>query len=117
MKRLMCLLYLVVAAQTVQAQEVKSFVYDEHGKRDPFAPIVSASGVFIAYDADMTATDMSLEGLVIDAKGNNLAIINGKIVKTGDQVGAYTVETVANDHVDLVKGQERLTVRLKKGAS
>ena len=98
------------------ADESKSFVYNENGKRDPFWPLISASGTQISYDSDMTtATDMTLEGIVVDARKNNLAILNGKIVKAGDQLGLYTVETITNDQVDLIKGTEHLVVKLKKG--
>ena len=115
MKKNHCLLCLLVISSVAYADDHKGFVYDEHGRRDPFSPLASPSGVLILYDSDVTATDMNLEGLVIDAKGNNLAILNGKVIKINDQIGPYTVKAIANDHVDLVKGQERLTVKLKKG--
>ena len=113
MKKLLWSLFLW-GATTVYADN-KPFVYDKHGKRDPFGPLVSSSGALITYDSDITATDMILEGIVADAEGNNLAIINGKIVKIGNQMGAYTIETIYADHVDLVKGTERQTLKLKKG--
>jgi hypothetical protein len=97
------------------AQDNKNFVYNEHGKKDPFGPLVSSTGAVISYDTDMSATDLILEGVIGDAKGNNLALINGKVVKPGDQVGLYTIDSIGNDHVDLIKGQEHLTVKLKKG--
>ena len=112
MKALLWFLCLTVV--TVVYADEKAFVYNEHGKHDPFWPLVSPSGTRITYDTDLTATDMMLEGIVADAKGNNLAIINGRIVKVGDQIGSYAIETIANDHVDLVKGQERLTLKIKK---
>lgn len=116
MRRIACLPLLLLMIMTASAGEEKVFVYDDHGKKDPFLPLVSASGVVLSYDQDMTVSDLNLEGLVIDAKGNNLAIMNGKIVKAGDVIGLYTVEQVGNDQVFLAKGQEKLTVRIKKGA-
>ena len=108
-------LFFLFGVTTAWADAPKVFEYNEHGKRYPFGPLISSSGTLISYDSDMAATDMNIEGVLIDAKGNNLAIINGKIVKAGDQVGKYTVETIFNDQVDLIKGQEHLTVKLKKG--
>ena len=102
------------AVSLAWAEDQTAFVYNENGKRDPFGPLVSSSGTLITYDSDMTATDMVLEGIVLDAKGNNLAIINGKIVKLGEQMGSYTVEFISNDYVNLVKGQEHLKLKLKK---
>ncbi len=112
MKALLWFLCLTVV--TVVYADEKAFVYNEHGKHDPFWPLVSPSGTRINYDTVSTATDMILEGIVEDSKGNNVAIINGKIVKAKDQVGSYVIESITKDHVDLVKGQERLTLKIKK---
>jgi hypothetical protein len=98
------------------ADETPVFIYNEHGKRDPFGPLVSQSGALISYDIDSAPSDMTLEGIVLDAKGNNLAILNGKIVKVGDKSGTAVVAAIFNDHIDLIKGQEHITVKLKKGA-
>ena len=114
MKKALCLLFLL-GVTLACAEDNKTFVYNEHGKHDPFGPLVSLSGTIISYDSDITATDMNLEGVVIDAKGNNLAIMNGRIIKIGDQVGVYTVEAISNDHADMINGQERLTVKIKRG--
>ena len=96
----------------VYAQE--SFVYDDHGKRDPFLPLVSSAGIVVTYDEDMSVNDLILEGVLADASGNNAAIINGKIVKTHDQIGPYEVDLIAADHVEFLKGTERCILRLKK---
>ncbi len=92
-----------------------AFVYDDHGRRDPFVPQVSAAGAVITYEADLTAGDMVLEGIVADAQGNNVAVINGKIVKQGDMIGLFAVAAVRLDNVELVKDGEQFTVKLKKG--
>ena len=42
---------------SVWAEEAP-FVYDEHGKHDPFLPLVSASGAVITYETDLTTNDM-----------------------------------------------------------
>lgn len=106
----------VMAAVPAYAQQV-NFTYDNHNKRDPFAPLVSSSGSVIAYDAELTVADMRLEGVLSDAKGQDLAIVNGKVVKPGDQIGPWQVEAIGADHADLVKGGERITLKLKKGGN
>ncbi len=106
---------LVASSVAVVYAQDKPFVYNDHGKHDPFWPLVSPNGTMIIYDSDLSATDMVLEGIVVDVQGNNLAIVNRKIVKKGDRIGPYTVELITNDQVDVVKGQEHLTLKLKKG--
>jgi hypothetical protein len=116
MKSAYFLMYLLLLTSRAYADGHSAFLYNEHGKMDPFAPLVTPRGDLISYDQQIiAATVMNLEGLLIDAKGNNWASVNGKIVKVNDQVEGYKVETIANDHVDLIKGQERLTIKLKKG--
>jgi hypothetical protein len=97
----------------VYAQE--AFVYDDHGKRDPLVPLVSSAGMVVTYDEDLSVNDLVLEGIVADASGDNAAIVNGKVVKTHDQIGPYVVDSIAVDHVEFLKGTDRFILKLKKG--
>ena len=89
-------------------------MYDDHGRRDPFVPLVSSAGMVVTYDEDLAVNDLVLEGIAADASGNNAAIVNGKFVKVHDQIGPYVVETIAIDHVEFLKGNERFVLKLKK---
>ncbi len=89
--------------------------YDENGKRDPFSPLVNNTGIVAVYDADLSVTDLKLEGVMMDAGGQNLAIVNGKIVKAMDKIGPYVVESITVDHIELSKDQEKFALHLKKG--
>ena len=113
MKLLCCLCFLTVAS--VFADQSKPFVYHENGKKDPFGPLVSPSGGINTSDFEATSSDIVLEGIVLDAQGKNLAILNGKIVKAGDKILSYTVGTISSNQVELINGQETLTVKIKKG--
>ncbi len=93
----------------------QSFVYDNHGKRDPFVPLVSSSGMVVSYDADLAVNDLVVEGIVTDAKGDNAAIVNGRVVKPGDHIGPYVVDTIAPDHVEFLKGTQKFILGIKKG--
>lgn len=104
----------LVVANLSYAQD-QSFVYDDHGKRDPFVPLVSSSGTLIAYDADLAVNDLVLEGIVADAKGDDVAIVNGHVVRPHDHIGPYAIDVIASDHVELLKGTQRFILGLKKG--
>ncbi len=103
---------LLFFANSVYAQGV--FVYDDHGKRDPFMPLVSSDGLVVSYDEDLSVNDLVLEGIVADASGNNAAIVNGKIVKINDRIGPYVVDSIAVDHVEFLKAGERFVLKIKK---
>jgi len=92
-----------------------AFVYDDHGKRDPFVPLVSSSGMVVTYDRDLSVDDLVLEGIVADASGENIAIVNGKIVKNHDHIGPYVVGLIAVDHVEFLQGTDRFVLKMKKG--
>ncbi len=111
--RFLIFVLLFFSANSVYAQEV--FVYDDHGKRDPFVPLVSSTGLVVTYDQDLSVTDLDLEGIVADPSGNNVALINGKIVNVNEQIGPYVVKVIALDHVEFLKGADRCILRLKKG--
>jgi hypothetical protein len=111
--RLLFFVLLFFFANFVYAQE--AFVYDDHGKRDPFVPLVSSAGMVVTYDEDLSVNDLVLEGIVSDASGNNVAIVNGKMVKAHDQIGPYTVDLIAADHVEFLKGTARFMLKLKTG--
>lgn len=113
MKVLIFVIALMVANFSY-AQE-QQFLYDDHAKRDPFVPLVSSAGMLVAYDADLAVNDLNLEGIVADARGNNVAIVNGKVVKVRDHIGPYVVDVISVDHVEFTQGTQRFTLGLKKG--
>ncbi len=113
MRLLMLLFVLIIVTRSVA--EENQFIYDDHGKRDPFWPLISANGTFINYESDLLITDLRLEGIISEEEGGkNLAIINGNIVQTNDTIGPFQVRDVSTDSVSLIKGKEIYTLKLKK---
>jgi hypothetical protein len=110
--RTFILVLILFFANSVYAQE--AFVYNDHGKSDPFMPLVSADGTVVNYDKDLSVNDLVLEGVVVDASGRNVAIVNGKIVKVHDQIGSYVVDAIVFDHVEFLKGTERFILKIKR---
>ena len=88
-------------------------VYDPHGSRDPFLPLVTAAGAIVTYDTNFSVSEMSLEGLISD-EGGRVAIINGNIVEQGKMIGLYTVERIDADRVILLKDGQESVLQLKK---
>ena len=111
--RLLILVSILFFANSVYTQG--AFVYNDHGKRDPLTPLVSSDGRVVDYDEDLLVNDFVLEGVVADTSGNNVAIVNGKIVKAHDQIGPYVVDAITVDHVEFLKGTERFILKMKKG--
>ncbi|MCB9757187.1 MAG: hypothetical protein H6753_02030 [Candidatus Omnitrophica bacterium] len=92
----------------------KEFTYNDHDKRDPFWSLLGNRGTILNFDKDIYASDMVLEGVLLEPTGDSVAIINGNIVKIGDKVGFFIVKEIQVNMVILEKGQEIITLKLKK---
>lgn len=97
------------------AEELQSkpFVYSDNGKRDPFMPLVTSSGVMINTARQYTLGDLNLEGIVSGGSGN-IAIINGVVLEAGQKMGDFLIKEINNDNVILLKGAQESVLRLKK---
>lgn len=101
--------------QPSESQGTEVFVYDDHGRRDPLWPLVSPAGNIIDYEKkEFQFTDLKLEGIISGQGDQNLAIINGQILKVRDQVGTFVVTDIGKDEVVLMKDQREFRLELKK---
>ena len=107
-------LILLAVVSVAWAEEEASFVYDDHGRRDPFWRLVSPSGAVLNYDSDLLISDMVLEGIIADPSGKSVAIINSMVVKPNDKIGLFVVSEIEQDKVILNKGEESFVLKLKK---
>ena len=112
--KFLLVIFLLITTCVFAGQE-NNFVYDEHGSRDPFWPLLSPSGTIVSYGTDIAINDMVLEGIAIDSQGTSTAIINGNVLKEHDTIGLYAVDKISNDQVILVKDQEKFTLHLHQG--
>ncbi|MFA4992157.1 MAG: hypothetical protein WC569_06225 [Candidatus Omnitrophota bacterium] len=93
------------------------FKYDAKGKRDPFVPLVSGGyGGPGGYASDAYAVnsteDVRLEGIVWDEVKGSVAIINGEIVKEGQELGSIKVLKIHKDNVIFDVGGSEVKVEL-----
>lgn len=98
----------------------EEFTYSSKGKRDPFIPLVGPYAVYQVKGAvDIKSIgDVNLEGIVYDEKGSSSAIINGMILKEGDQAGAAIIDKIEPKKVIILIEEKRYEVLLggeKKG--
>jgi len=90
-----------------------SFRYDSKGKRDPFVPLIYGGGAHVSDVYSITGIkDIRLEGIVWDEKGDSIAIINGEIVKPGQEFGAIKLLRIEKDGVVFDVNGEELKIDL-----
>lgn len=94
----MIALIAILLAGHLFAEEV--FKYDSEGQRDPFVPLVSKGGMYVSDAYGISSIkDVRLEGIVWDEPGGSIAIINGEIVKEGQEIGVLKVLKIERDAV------------------
>jgi len=74
--------------------------YDAKGKRDPFVPLISSSAAQRGglYGAD-SLDDLLIEGIVYDPKKGSVVIVNGTLLKEGEEQGNVQVIRIKPDGV------------------
>ena len=113
--RFLIIFSLLVFSFPLWAEEKQDdFIYDDHGKRDPFWDLVTPAGVVMNYDADVQISDLTLEGIISGKNGESLAIINNTIVKPKDKIGLFVVDKIEPDSVSLIQGQQNFVLKIKK---
>lgn len=97
-------------------------LYNPRGKRDPFMPLVSlnsrSSGGITGVENE---GDVVIEGIVYDAKKGSVVIVNGVVLRSGDEVGSVKVLKIQPEGaLFLINGAEVYKAMYKedsKGAS
>ena len=87
--------------------------YDAKGKRDPFMALVRDGRlVWVSATPTISASSLSLLGILWDARGSSLALINDSEVKVGDMLGDYQVAEIRQDAVVLMRDGEPLVLQI-----
>jgi hypothetical protein len=101
------------AAADEPAPEGGSARYDSKGRRDPFSPLVRDGRLVGIVQTHAVQTSRPvLYGILWDAGGQSIALINDVEVKVGDTVGTYRVVEIRKDAVVLSDGREPVVLQL-----
>ncbi len=114
MRIFLAVLLILIAYNGEAVDEKKPFVYDDHGRRDPFWRLVSPSGAILNYETEFLITDLALEGIMAGEDGNNFAIVNGRILKVNDAIGQFMIERIDDDRIVLKQGKRKFELKLKR---
>lgn len=95
----------------VYAQE--QFVYDAKGKRNPFIPLVSPDGRLLKLEKEEAPGNLAIEGIIYDKHGQSYAIVNGQVLRIGDEVLGYRVLKIEKNKVTFIKDGQPQEIELK----
>ncbi len=107
MQKSLIIIAIFFISSIVLAQEEISFIYEEN-VRDPFMPLVSKDGkLMVTYGAINSINDIILEGILFDAGGESVVVMNDLVLKVNDHVGNIKVKHIKeNEVIILFKGEE-----------
>jgi len=93
------------------------FEYDSRGQRDPFVPLTiqeEQKSRPSSLEEMVDAEYLILEGIAISPSGRNIAILNGRIVKERDVVGAIQIKKISKKIVELSINGKNYSLSLQK---
>ena len=97
-----------------------AFGYDSQDQRDPFVPLIGQEKKKVrpsSLEEMVDAEYLILEGIAISPSGKNVAILNGRMVKEKDKIGAIKVNKISKKIVELsINGKDySLSLQKKEG--
>ncbi len=111
-KIVLTVLFVLITAGSVFSE--RSFRYEAKGNRDPFVPLVSETGSYVSDAYGISGIkDIRLEGIVWDETKGSIAIINGEIVKEGQEIGSVKVLKIQKDGVIFNVDNEAVKIDLR----
>jgi len=105
---------LLITGLGLAVEDTAAYKYNSQGRRDPFIPIVTTDGRLIKVQPEGGVTGLALEGIILDENGVSYAMINGDVVKIGDDVNGFEVLKIEDNKVILIKDGEPLEIELNK---
>jgi hypothetical protein len=113
-KQVILLYILFFAFGFLCASAEEQFVYKAKGKRDPMMPLVTPQGLIRDIKSLGAQEDLILEGIIYDAQGKSLAIVNGQIIKAGDSLANVKILDIREDKVIILKDDKVSEIKLEE---
>ena len=78
--------------------------YGAQDKRDPFVPLLTESSALLSVEgpAVQTVDDIKIEGVVFDQAQGSLVIINGQVMREGEELNGIKIIRIAANGVEVM---------------
>lgn len=94
------------------AQE-QGYQYKYQGKRDPFMSLITPAGFLVNLEPEENSA-IRLEGIMFDEAGESMAIVNGELVRMGDEIGGSVIVSIEPDRVTVIKDNQEVEMELRR---
>lgn len=100
---ILALFFVISISFGVIAHAEGPYVYDSHGRRDPFVPLLGVtSGSIGSLEDIMGIEDVSFQGFAVDSAGRKVVVLNGEMITEGRTIGRLTVKKILRNEVILI---------------
>lgn len=93
------------------------YAYDDQQKRDPFISLVTDDGRYVQLERskkEQEESELKIEGIIFDKYSLSYAIVNGSVVKVGDNISDYQVLRIEEKKVVFIREGQIKEVLLQK---
>ncbi|MBN1493922.1 MAG: general secretion pathway protein GspB [Candidatus Omnitrophica bacterium] len=90
--------------------ERASISYDEGGHRDPFRPLIGKDIELTQVTYLKSVDDLMIEGILVDPDKGSVAIINGQVLREGNFIGGFRIDTIENNKVIFSRDDKTYTI-------
>lgn len=102
--------WILIWFSSVPAQE---YTYKYQGQRDPFIPLISSSGYLVNLEPQENGA-LHLEGIMYDADGESMIIVNGELLRVGESIGNAMISSIEPDKVIVIKNNEKVEIEFRR---
>lgn len=108
-----CFLFPAAASSAAADNAEKSFKYDPRGRRDPFSALVR-DGRLVGVTIKTVQADEKpiLHGILWDAGGHSIALINDTEARVGETIGGYEIIEIRRNSVIVSNGGEPVVLEI-----
>lgn len=91
----------------------ENLTYDAASLRDPFVPLVTEGGLYIGNTQLIESlNDITLEGIVWDPNSEPICIINGMVLRKGEEIGGAQIMEINEDAISVLINGRSYTIPL-----
>ena len=89
--------------------------YDAKGKRDPFVPLIGPDkDKALELEDIISADELVLEGIAVGTGGQNIAILNGRMVKENEKIGSLKIKKISKKSILILIADKEFSLDLSE---
>ncbi len=105
--------FMIIVMWTAEASVLTNragLSYDDRGKRNPFLPLIGNDVAVTQVAYLKSVDDLIIEGILMDPNKGSVVIVNGQVLKEGNYIGGFRVDSIHATNVTFSREEKSYTV-------